>query len=155
MNFANWQTFRWSGKIHWGCVVNGQAFSNVTSLPSLPKPRAILSFTEPSDLVEKLKPHYQCVEAGGAGHKILCVVLGLADVYVSSKASTYKWDTCAGQALLNSIGGGCVAYFTPDQDLTYNTPNAGQSGIGQWCNDKGVIAFRHPKELEKLLQLLK
>ena len=104
--------------------------------------------------MEKLKPHYQCVEAGGAGHKILCVVLGLADVYVSSKASTYKWDTCAGQALLQSIGGGCVGYFN-QKDLIYHTPNAGQSGIAQWCNDQGVIAYRHSTELQKLLDLLR
>ena len=38
----------------------------------------------------------ECIPAGGAGHKILCVFLGLVDVYVTSKASTYKWDTCAG-----------------------------------------------------------
>ena len=95
---------QWSGKIHWGCLVNGQKYSNINVLPSLPKPRAILSFTEPSELVEKLKLHYQCVQAGGAGHKILCVVLGLADIYVSSKASTYKWDTCAGKYLIPFLG---------------------------------------------------
>ena len=58
--------------------------------------KAILSLTEPTQFIEKLKPHYELVEAGGAGHKILCVVLGLVDIYVTSKSSTYKWDTCAG-----------------------------------------------------------
>ena len=58
-----------------------------------------------------------------------------------------------GQALLQSIGGGCEAYFQ-NQDLTYNTPNAGQAGIGQWCNDQGVIAYRHPQDLQKLRQIL-
>ena len=56
----------------------------------------ILSLTEPSEMVEKLKVHFELVEAGGAGYKILCVVLGLVDIYITSKPSTYKWDTCAG-----------------------------------------------------------
>ena len=64
-----------------------------------------------------------------------------------------------GQALLQSIGGGCVSYRQAtlcfkNENLIYNAPNAGQTGIGQWCNDQGVIAFRHPQDLEKILQVL-
>ena len=58
-------------------------------------PKIILSMVESKQLIETLKPHFDLVEAGGAGHKILCVVLGLADIYVTSKPSTFKWDTCA------------------------------------------------------------
>ena len=58
-----------------------------------------------------------------------------------------------GQALLQSIGGGCVEYFHPENGLQYNNPNPG-SGISQWCNDQGVIAFRQKSELEKLLNFL-
>ena len=89
----------WTGQIHWGCEIQGQKFTNL-KLPSCQESvqkRAVLSLKEPSELVNKLKPHYHCVEAGGAGYKILCVALGLVDLYVSSKASTYKWDTCAGK----------------------------------------------------------
>ena len=59
-------------------------------------PKIILSMVESKQLIDTLKPHFDLVEAGGAGHKILCVVLGLADIYVTSKPSTFKWDTCAG-----------------------------------------------------------
>jgi len=114
----------------------------------------VLSLKEPSELVNKLKPHYHCVEAGGAGYKILCVALGLVDLYVSSKASTYKWDTCAGQALLQSLGGGCVEYFNPSQALFYANANMEQAGIGQWCNDQGVIAFHHKSDLDSLMKIL-
>ena len=58
-------------------------------------PKIILSMVESKQLIDTLKPHFDLVEAGGAGHKILCVVLGLADIYVTSKPSTFKWDTCA------------------------------------------------------------
>lgn len=36
----------------------------------------------------------------------------------------------------------------------YNSPNAGQSGIGMWCNDAGMIAYRHKFELDKLKKFL-
>jgi inositol polyphosphate 1-phosphatase len=45
---------------------------------------------------------YDVINAGGAGYKILCVILGLADLYVTPKPSTYKWDSCAGHAILVS-----------------------------------------------------
>ena len=122
--------------------------------------------------MEKLKGAYETVEAGGAGHKILCVVLGLVDVYVTSKASTYKWDTCAGsstvssfsiestllflqgQGLLLSLGGGCVEFCNPDKPLVYNCPISDREGIGKWCNDQGMIAFRHESELDRIKRLL-
>lgn len=156
--FYDKETKGWTGRIHWGCEYNSQRFGNskipqeLNELQKITK-KVVLSLTEPSELVERLKPHYECIGAGGAGYKILCVFLGLVDVYVSSKASTYKWDTCAGQALLQSIGGGCIEYFHPENGLTYNNPNPG-SGISQWCNNQGVIAFRQKSELDKLLNIL-
>ena len=192
-------------------------------------------------MVEKLKVHFELVEAGGAGYKILCVVLGLVDIYITSKPSTYKWDTCAGtyvdvrkcrsvyiatflcyfssylfipfslrtllkfsvklhrsrrcaaircifkptiaqkpiwvlsichnyeklapfssfwylftgQGLLRSMGGNIVEFTQPTKELSYNQPNADQSGIQKWCNDHGLIAFRHKSELDKLITMLK
>ena len=107
--------FSWSGRIHWGCEYNNQRFSNSNIPPSVPSStdskkksnvveKVLFGFKQPSEVVERLKPHYECIEAGGAGHKILCVFLGLVDVYVSSKASTYKWDTCAGNIYIHTRG---------------------------------------------------
>jgi len=158
--FYDKQTKGWSGRIHWGCEYASQLFNNsklpktLSEKPESATEKVILSLSgEPSEVVERLKPHYECIPAGGAGHKILCVFLGLVDVYVTSKASTYKWDTCAGQALLQSIGGGCIEYVNHENGLKYNHPNPG-SGISQWCNNQGVIAFRHKSQLEKLQSIL-
>ena len=63
-------------------------------------------------MVEKLKVHFELVEAGGAGYKILCVVLGLVDIYITSKPSTYKWDTCAGTYVyVRKCRSVCIATF--------------------------------------------
>ena len=46
---------------------------------------------------------YEVIKAGGAGYKILSVILGWADLYVTARPSTYKWDSCAGHAILVSL----------------------------------------------------
>ena len=87
--------YSWTGKIHWGYNINDKKYTNIP--PTLGKNgKIVLSCNEPSDLIDRLKPHYDCVTAGGAGYKSLCVCLGLVDLYVSSRPSTYNWDTCAG-----------------------------------------------------------
>ena len=58
-----------------------------------------------------------------------------------------------GQALLQSIGGGCIEYLNQENGLKYSNPNPG-SGISQWCNDQGVIAFREVSQLDNLLSIL-
>jgi 3'-phosphoadenosine 5'-phosphosulfate (PAPS) 3'-phosphatase len=45
---------------------------------------------------------------------------------VTTKDSTYKWDTCAGQAILNALGGGCL-----DTAEVIENGNKVKSGIGQ------------------------
>ena len=55
--------------------------------------------------------------------------------------------------MLQSIGGGCVEFFHPENSIKYNCPNPG-SGISQWCNDQGVIAYRQPSQLERLQNIL-
>ena len=46
-------------------------------------------------------------KAAGAGYKLLCVAKGWVDVYATTKGSTYKWDSCAGHAILSALGGSC------------------------------------------------
>ena len=57
--------FSWTGRIHWGCEYSSQRFSN-SKIPqeikeSQSTKKVVLSLTEPSELVERLKPHYECI----------------------------------------------------------------------------------------------
>jgi len=44
------------------------------------------------------------ISAGGAGYKAVEVIRGKADVY-AHVTLIKKWDICAGNALLNAVGG--------------------------------------------------
>lgn len=67
---------------------------------------AVVSSTEDEKYIKALKDlGYTVVFSAGAGHKILKVVCGDADLYLLSKNSTFKWDTCGPHAILNAIQG--------------------------------------------------
>ena len=79
--------------------------------------------------------------------------IGWADIYITAKDSTYKWDTCAGQAILNSIGGGITDLRT-GQPTTYHVPLKDRKGIDQWSNVGGIVAFRTKDDLSRVNNLV-
>lgn len=103
--------------------------------------------------------------ASGAGYKILCVIQGLADVYVLSEGSTFKWDSCAPHALLRALGGGvvdlakCLQSSSGAQDhhteLTYHQPNTECKGADRWANHGGLVAYRDCSQLRSVMAALK
>lgn len=104
--------------------------------------------------------------ASGAGFKILCVIQGLADAYVLSEGSTFKWDSCAPHALLRALGGGVVDLALSLQqseggaqdlrtELTYHLPCADQKGAGRWANHGGLVAYRDSSQLRSIIGALK
>lgn len=105
------------------------------------------------------------IYASGAGYKILCVILGLADVYVLSEGSTFKWDSCAPHALLQALGGGIVdlnkclqsSCETDDHqaELTYHQPNTEFKGADRWANHGGLVAYRDYTQLCSIIGALK
>ncbi|XP_007944521.1 inositol polyphosphate 1-phosphatase [Orycteropus afer afer] len=102
--------------------------------------------------------------AAGAGYKSLCVVQGLVDIYIFSEDTTFKWDSCAAHAILRAMGGGMVdlkeclernpAKGLDLPQLVYHVANEGASGVDQWANKGGLIAYRSRKQLEMFLSLL-
>lgn len=101
--------------------------------------------------------------ASGAGYKILCVIQGLADAYVLSEGSTFKWDSCAPHALLRALGGGvvdlskCLQSGAEDQqtELTYHQPNTECKGADRWANHGGLVAYRDCSQLRSISGALK
>lgn len=70
-----------------------------------------------TDLIKKdlgSIPNSHLMHAGGAGHKVLCVIEGEADVYIYPRNGTKRWDTCAPEAILRSLGGSLTDIFGRD-----------------------------------------
>lgn len=61
---------------------------------------------KPADIsfLQSLQPT-QILNASGAGHKSMMVVTGEASMYVYPKVGMKKWDTCAPEAIIKSLGG--------------------------------------------------
>lgn len=56
------------------------------------------------ETIDVLKPT-EILRVGGAGHKVLLLLDGLAHAYVFPTPGTKKWDTCAPEAILHAAGG--------------------------------------------------
>ncbi|KAF4651090.1 3'(2'), 5'-bisphosphate nucleotidase 1 [Perkinsus olseni] len=54
---------------------------------------------------ENLGPKTRTLKHGGAGRKFLDVLTGVADAYLYPRPGTKRWDSCAGEALLTTLGG--------------------------------------------------
>ncbi|XP_029007470.1 inositol polyphosphate 1-phosphatase [Betta splendens] len=161
----------WRGRHFWGVSCGD------VNLCSLPRPKgesqggpglsAVLSSSEKQavkDTLASLCGPDNVKYASGAGYKILCVIQGLADVYVLSEGSTFKWDSCAPHALLRALGGGVVdlnktlqsSCGAGDQtELTYHQPNAECKGADRWANRGGLVAYRDCSQLNRVIGALK
>lgn len=121
--------------------------------------------TEDTLVIETLQnAGYKLFATRGAGYKLLTVVLGrfktwrliknhqisgLADAYVLSKPTTYFWDTCGPHAILKSLGGDIVEMTS--LKLHHQVPITYASTTN--CHVNGIVAYRNPKVLQKLLHL--
>ncbi|XP_068449593.1 inositol polyphosphate 1-phosphatase [Clinocottus analis] len=150
----------WRGKHFWGVSCGGVDVCSVSRPKGGAGLSAVLSSSEKPVVKEALTALCgadKLMYASGAGYKILCVIQGLADVYVLSEGSTFKWDSCAPHALLRALGGG-VADLTkclrsgsgaqdPQIELTYHQPCAECKGAERWANRGGLVAYRDRSQL--------
>lgn len=97
----------YKGKIVWGINMDVIKATNLPVTNPKTTKLAVLSSSEDEKYIKALKDlGYGIVFSAGAGHKILKVITGDADLYLLSKNTTFKWDTCGPQAILNAIEGG-------------------------------------------------
>ncbi|KAG7477425.1 hypothetical protein MATL_G00069550 [Megalops atlanticus] len=151
---------RWRGQHFWGVSCGTISASSLPRPPGHPgrdrEPLLVLSASEKQAVKDALSGS-RLTYASGAGYKILCVALGLADAYVVSEGSTFKWDSCAPHALLRALGGGaadlaaCLGACPEDgghpPELTYHQPRPGCQGAERWANHGGMVAYLEPRRL--------
>ena len=122
---------------------------------------AVISGSEEASVKNALAINYKVLKAPGAGYKALCVATGKACLYVLSRASTFRWDTCAPHGLLRALGGGIVDYnkFLASKNeessqINYEKPSVSGTDnfLDKWKNSGGFIAYRDSDQLQKFLE---
>ncbi|CAG0889838.1 unnamed protein product [Cyprideis torosa] len=83
------------------------------------------------------------IMASGAGHKVLMVLDGLADAYLSPHPWTSKWDVCASDAILRAIGG--VMTDAVGRPILYHK-------LVEPRNLTGMLASRTPEIHKRILK---
>jgi len=139
-----------AASIQWGVNLQGFTLSNVSPRegPERSKPRVLVGYTEDQRIIPKISEHFTVIQARGAGHKLLMVILGLCDAYINTAGSTYKWDTCSPHAILAARGGGLVD-LKHHTDILYNVKDSGEK-----ANAGGIIAFNDRKYCDILRNII-
>lgn len=164
--FSHKDASGWRGQHFWGVSCSGLNLCSISQPKPSPSPvlSAVLSSSEKPSVIAALSSLCgpdKLMYASGAGFKTLCVIQGLADVYVLSEGSTFKWDSCAPHALLRAMGGGVADLSAAlesgqaSSELSYHRPNEGRSGADRWANRGGLVAYRDSAQLGKVLEALR
>lgn len=117
---------------------------------------------------EKLKGISPTMYVAGAGYKILCVISGEADLLVTSSKTIFFWDSCAGHAILRSLGGGIIALediLQVKQDsetidlerlqLRYRPKVDDQTySCASYNHSKGLVAYRSAEAITGAIKVL-
>ena len=93
---------------------------------------------------------WKVLKPAGCGYKLLCVIDKMADIFVLTKPSSYKWDTCGPHAILKSLGGNVISYFDSNKEIKYNKI-AGAKDQFSCCNENGIIGCYSSSVLTSLL----
>ncbi|KAG7155972.1 Inositol polyphosphate 1-phosphatase-like [Homarus americanus] len=109
----NEESKSWQGRVYWGVSHGGINIHNVpldTYNTEDGRPVLVMSSSEDTKIQDKFNKTFTVLHATGAGYKLLVVALGYAAACVSSKGSTFRWDTGAPHGLLTAQGGGVVIF---------------------------------------------
>ncbi|XP_055615774.1 inositol polyphosphate 1-phosphatase [Toxorhynchites rutilus septentrionalis] len=141
----------YESKIFWGITIGDLKFNNIMPFENTER-IAILSPSEQSKYVEFLKNQlkYDIVYSSGAGHKILKVATGEAELFLLSKGTTYKWDTCAPQAILRSLDG---ELFDLQDTLINKALKKIKYDKKSTRNTGGLIAYRNIDKFKDFLKM--
>lgn len=172
--FQDEKSGSWKSSSNWGLNIEGHSVYSTTDSSVHEAESKHILLTSESDMLEtkdKFSQVYKIHHAAGAGYKLLCVLQGLADAYVLSKDSTFKWDTCAPHSLLLAQGGGIISYKSlcsiaendfstlknlDDCQIVYGRgDNLDSHRAKDWCNTDGIVAYRSYESLKRLVCAIK
>lgn len=146
--------------IYWGVSVNEFRANNIKAIVNQEPPQpnkktvALVSVSEDRKYIYYLRDRlkYDVIFSAGAGHKLLTLILGHADLLLVSKGSTYLWDTCAPHAILRSMGGNLINL---KETLETKKPTSIQYQMSAVkCNFGGILGFRTQAQLIGFSKLL-
>ena len=146
----------YSGKTKWAWV--GHGVSKTLVEDTEPKPsnhnkevRTIVSRSHPGSVLDVANNAFKdsgmsvkAIKAAGAGYKVLQVAEHHADLYLHTTAIK-KWDVCAGNAVLNAIGGKMTTLF--GNELNYDI-------WGNPLNTEGIVAALTDEDHQEYLKRL-
>lgn len=121
----------------------GEAVSNsirtiyetpINRMAAVKNPKVIISRSHSGDVQKFIKTAFAdntpIITAGGAGYKVLQVVFDNATAYIH-QTRIKKWDICAGNAILEALGG---------QMTTLKGKGISYASTDPAVNDEGVLA---------------
>lgn len=147
--FASKDDGTFVSKVFWGASINKLQINNIDQASEYDNSKiAIISAAETRKQTLE-SAGYTTIASNGAGYKILKVIENHANIYFLTKGTTYKWDTCAGQAILNSLGGDIIDLMASIKQkrpvsLTYKDDETKS-------NQNGLIAYRKVDHLINLI----
>uniref|UniRef100_A0A915JAN8 3'(2'),5'-bisphosphate nucleotidase 1 n=1 Tax=Romanomermis culicivorax TaxID=13658 RepID=A0A915JAN8_ROMCU len=121
---------RW-GRTIW--AINGLgAFGFLPKLP--PKSERIITTTRSHSnkyiisTIDAMNPD-KVLRVGGAGHKVILLMEGKAHAYVFASKGCKKWDTCAPEAVLSTLGGTLTDLHGNRLQYTCNVEKPNNRGV--------------------------
>lgn len=87
------------------------------------------------------------LKVGGAGHKVLLVIEGTANAYVFASNGCKRWDTCAPEALLKSLGGRLTDICGNDIEYSYRADENYQNYLGVVASSDSSVHSRIIKNI--------
>lgn len=138
--FTQITSWAWAGKQLLSEDLAPFVHSATTKLSSSPDTEStvIISRSHAGEVAKMVKDRLgaktNVISAGGAGYKVLQVALGKADAYIHS-TRIKKWDICAGQAILDALGGHTSGLAGEKIEYDVDSPMVNEFGV--------VAAFNH------------
>ncbi|KAI2805847.1 hypothetical protein RDWZM_009468 [Blomia tropicalis] len=161
-----------NGRCIWGFQIDGICRNNLpecSDSQTLHTRPILIGGHESDEIVNKLNRISSTLYVAGAGYKLLCVILSEAYLLVTSSKTTFYWDTCAGHAILRSLGGGVVPLddiiqmdstekCLPNQlerlQVKYGPKNGHISETPAYNHNKGLVAYQSIESMHKVVKTL-